>query len=347
VVGLSTRVPMCLIAFSIVLPLFGSADSGPGVPEAAAMAQPAANTLIWDTISPLVDELDLQDRAKWKAVPTDLLTLELDPSKATSDPAHYGREYRFKGDTVVENSRLIAVFRSKKGRVAVQSKPGSSRNKVEFVPLRLRGKPATIADIGILQNTGNEAALEVSFSAGQTGDDVSAVFSFASSEIVGIKPDENMKGITLFSPIEYGVLPDFIADDLIFDPAEYPSTDTLSVPSENLFLGLLEGQSNMLVVTWPAGKQQMKLLLGDKEPKHRLIESLDFENDGKSIYLALLAAPGIWHKEELKPSYLEKDVAVTWKRPFPAKWKTQLLEAGVKTTYTFRESRNKIWRAII
>jgi hypothetical protein len=61
-----------------------------------------------------------------------------------------------------------------------------------------------------------------------------------------------------------------------------------------------------------------------------------------------LDAPGIWHKEELKSSYLEKDVAIDWKRPFPAKWVTQLYEDGVKTRYTFKESEARtggFWRA--
>jgi len=156
-----------------------------------------------------------------------------------------------------------------------------------------------------------------------------------------------MKGMSLLSPIEYGIVPDFIGDDLIFAPREYPSMTTLHIPSGNLFLGLLKGQNNMLVVTWPKGKQLMRLVLDNKERESRLIESIDLDNDGKSIYLAMLSAPGIWHKEELKPSYLEKDVAIKWKRPFPAKWITQLYEAEVKTTFRFRESKENIWRGVI
>jgi hypothetical protein len=154
-----------------------------------------------------------------------------------------------------------------------------------------------------------------------------------------------MKGISLLSPIAYGVVPDFIGDDLIYDPEKYPSRATLHVPSENLFLGLLKGQNDMLVVTWPMGRQRMRLVLDNSE-KNRLIESVDFDNDGKNIYLAMLDAPGIWHKEELKPSYLEKDIAINWKRPFSAKWITQLDEANVKTTFTFKESKETIWRGV-
>jgi len=307
-----------------------------------------ANILIWDTLSPFVNTVDLRDRSKWKPVPTDLLTLELDPSAAFSDPGYYGREYTFKGDVIVENEHLTAVFWVGKGKVAIYSKADTNEKRIEFVPLQLKGAPARITSCSILQNTGDEAALEISFSARKTKENLSVIISFSKSEIVGIKPAENMKGISLLGPVEYGIMPSFIGDDLIFNPREYPSMNRLCIPSENLFLGLLKGQNDVLVVTWPDGKQQMNLLLGNEQRDQRLIESVDFSNDGKSIYLAILSAPGIWHKEELLPSYLERDIAVNWKRPFPAKWVTQLYEVGVKTTYKFRESRlNRIWRGVI
>jgi hypothetical protein len=39
-------------------------------------------------------------------------------------------------------------------------------------------------------------------------------------------------------------------------------------------------------------------------------------------------------------------VALSWKKPFPAKWKTQLDEQGVKTTFAFRENKQEIWRGV-
>ena len=306
-----------------------------------------ANTLIWDTLSPFLNTVDLRDRSNWKLVPADLLTLELDPAAAFSDPGYYGREYAFKGDVIVENEHLTAVFWSRKGRVVIYSKSDSNEKRIEFVPLQLKSEPASITSCSILQNTGDEAALEVSFSAGKTRESFSAIIAFSKSEIVEIKPAENMKGISLLGQIEYGIVPSFIGDDLIFNPREYPSKNALCIPSENLFLGLLKGENNVLVVTWPERKQQMKLVLGNEQAEPRLIESVDFGNDGKSIYLAILSTPGIWHKEQLLPSYLERDVAIKWKRPFSAKWITQLYEAGVKTTFTFRESKDNIWRGVI
>ena len=308
--------------------------------------RPLANTLVWDTKLPLGDKVDLRDRTSWKVVPTNLLTLEADPPAAISDPGYYGREYEFRGDAVVENGHLIAVFQSAESKVVIYSKADSNRKRMELLPLQLKGEPANIASCSIMWNTGDEAALEVSFSDRGKSDKCSAIFSFDRKEIVEIKPVGTMKGMSILGPIEYGIVPGFVGDDLIFDAREYPSMNKLCVPTENIFMGLLQGGNSVLVVTWPEGKQQMKLVMGDKQSEPRLIESIDFDNDGRSFYLALLEAPGIWHKEQLKPSFLEKDVAVDWKRPFPAKWKTQLLEAGVRTTYNFRESEDKIWRAI-
>ncbi len=299
--------------------------------EAKGAESPLSGTLLWDTQSPIVDENTLSNRAHWKAVQIS----QVDNAKSA-----------FGGDAIVENQHITAVFRSRKGRVSIYSRADSSQKRVEFTPLELKGKPSRLTSCTVLQNTGEKAVLEVSFSGGGTKNNSSAVFSFDSREIVAIKPAENMKGMSLLSSIEYGVVPSFVGDDLVFNAGEYPSMDTLHVPCDSLFLGLLKGRNDMLVVTWPESKQKMRLVL-DNGAKDRLIESVDFDNDGKSVYLALLHAPGIWHKEELKPSYLEKDVVIDWKRSFPAKWTTQLLEAGVKTTFRFRESKQEIWRAVI
>ena len=318
----------------------------------------AANVVVWDAGARFADTIDAENRAGWKAVPSELFAFEADPAKAASDPGYYGREYSFKGDAVVENRSLAAVFWSAKGRVVLYSKsdvapPGSpspgnaslGKKILEFIPLQTKTQSEKIGRCEILRNASDEVVLAVSFAAKGSADGW-AVFSFGRNEIVEIKPAEKMKGISLLSSIEYGVAPGFIGDDLIFDPAEYASADTLSIPAENLFVGLLKGEDNELVMTWPKGKQQLKLRPANDPQGKPIVESLDFDNDGQSLYLAALSAPGIWHREELKPTYLEKDVALTWKKPFAAKWKTQLSEAGVRTTFAFRESKGQIWRGV-
>jgi hypothetical protein len=304
----------------------------------------ATGIVLWDTGVPFNDAIDVGSRAAWKAVPGDLLTLEADPPKASSDPGYYGREYSFKGDAVVENDHLTAIFWSSKGRVALYSKAEASGKIIEIAPLQMKAMPTRISRCEVLRNVGGEVALEVSFSNG-AGPDLSAVFSFDKTQIVEIKPAQNMKGISLSAAIEYGVAPSFVGDDLILAPAQFPSANTLHVPADNLFLGLLKGESGEVVMTWPNGKQQMTLNLGGEQGT-RHIESVDFDNDGQSLYLTILRSPGIWHREELKPSYLEKDVTIQWRKPFPAEWMTQLDEGGVKASFAFRQFKGQIWRAV-
>jgi len=318
----------------------------------------AANVVVWDAGARFANAIDTENRAGWKAVPSELFAFEAEPAKAASDPGYYGREYSFKGDAVVENRSLAAVFWSAKGRVVLYSKadaalPGSAspakaslgKKILEFTPRQAKAQPGKISRCEILRNAGDEVVLEVSFTA-EGSMDASATFTFGRDAVVEIKPSEQMRGIRLLSPIEYGIVPGFIGDDLVFGPSDYSSADTLCLPVENLFVGLLGGEDNELVMTWPKGKQQLTLRLANDPQGKRLIESLDFDNDGQSFYLAALTAPGIWHREELKPTYLEKDVALTWNRPFAAKWKTQLTEADVKTTFAFRESKGQIWRGV-
>jgi hypothetical protein len=312
----------------------------------AQSAETGANVVLWDTGTSLGDTIDLRNRAGWKAVPVNLFMLEADPARASSDPGYYGREYEFQGDAIVETGRLTAVFWSGQGKVVFYSKTGPGRKVVEFTPQQTTGKPARISRCSVLQNTGDDAALEVSFAAEGIKGEFSALLALGRTEIVEIKPAASMKGIRLLSSIAYGIVPDFIGDDLIFRAGQYPSVDTLHVPAEGLFLGLLPGEDSMLVLTWPKGKQQMRLGLSKEGQEGRLIESIDFDNDGQSIYLALLEARGVWHRETLTGSYLEKDVTSSWKRPFHAKWITQLQEGSVRTTYALREAPGQIWRGV-
>ena len=318
----------------------------------------ATNVVVWDTGSRFVDRPETENRAGWNAVPSDLSVFETEPPKAASDPGYYGREYSFKGDAVVENHRLAAFFLSAKGTVAIYSKDDATASDgtasgrqslgqkiLEFVPLPSRSQPGQISRCQILRNAADEVIIEAFFAAKGVAD-TSAVFSFGRSDIIEVKPAAKMKGMTLLSPVEYGVVPSFIGDDLIFGAAECGSADALFIPSQNVFLGLLKGEASQFVMTWPKGKQQLSLRLANDPQGKRSIESVDFDNDGESFFVAAVSAPGVWHKEDLRPAYLEKDVALTWKRPFSARWKTQLSESGVRTTFAFRQSKGTVWRGV-
>jgi hypothetical protein len=112
-------------------------------------AEAAPNVALWDTVAPL-DGAPGADRSAWKAVPRDLMLLETNAPKASSDPGYYGRGYAFKGDAVVENHYLAAVFCSTAGKVAIYSKDNPVRlgvdmpeeaDKIVRAPITCRGDP--------------------------------------------------------------------------------------------------------------------------------------------------------------------------------------------------------------
>ncbi|MBT4482689.1 MAG: hypothetical protein HOC71_03315 [Candidatus Latescibacteria bacterium] len=292
-----------------------------------------ANIQIWDTLSPFQNQIDLNHKTGWKAVPVGNVDA-----------------YSPKGDIIIENEFITAVFSSKSGKVIIYSNycesllqlhrgylkiRESGKKRMELIPLQFKGKEVSMASCKIFSKTANEATVEVNYSVKEAGRNLTAIFSFNKKQIIEVQPTENMKGMSFSSLIEFAIVPNFISDDLIFDPRNYSSNETLEIPSENIFSGLLRGKDSMLIITWPEGKQEIKLITDNENEKGPLFGSVDFKNDGKSFYLAILDAPRIWHKEEIKPSYLEKDIAVRWNRPFHAKWITQLYEDGIKTTFPF------------
>ena len=145
---------------------------------ATQRTEAATNVVVWDAGSRFADAIDAENRAGWKAVPSELFAFEADPPKAASDPGYYGREYSFKGDAVVENHSLTALFWSAKGRVVIYSKadvtlpsgaspgtPSLGQKILEFAPLQTKDRPGKIGRCEILRNAGDEVLLEVSFSA--------------------------------------------------------------------------------------------------------------------------------------------------------------------------------------
>ena len=105
------------------------------------------NIKIWDTLSPFIDQVALQKKTGWKTV-----------------PAGTGREYSSKGDIVVENEFLTAVFSSKKGKVYIYTNSNSRKKRMEIIPLQLKGKEANITSCKLLSNTNDEADIKVNFS---------------------------------------------------------------------------------------------------------------------------------------------------------------------------------------
>lgn len=189
-----------------------------------------------------------------------------------------------------------------------------------------------------------EAEVRAVFAAG--GNETAARFRFTSYGTLRVTPGAGMEGVYIECPMQVGVLPGRQLEDALYRPEEYPGLERLHVPSENWFLGLVRGNGAMVACAWPEGGQTVALLLED-EGSARLAKTIAIAMDGKDLYLELIAAPGIWHKEKLELASLEKDATLDWKRPFNATYKTQLLmraESDARRTFHSRDGQGRQWR---
>ncbi|MBL9135415.1 MAG: hypothetical protein JNK85_06085 [Verrucomicrobiales bacterium] len=300
-------------------------------------------------MKPLVERWEPSNREGWRVVPSDLLALETHPAKASSDPGYYGREYLFGGDAVVETPRVLAVFGSTRGRVTLFSRGGSTGAELTRIADCSTVSGGAVAGgivrVEMLRNAADEAILKATFAGGPSRKESETVFAFDRTGVVEIRTARGVAGVRFEAPIEFGVVPGFIGDDLVVSPSTERTAGPYHLPSENAFLGLLGGGDRELMVTWPKGRQSVRLQPG-ADSGSRQFGAVEVETDGQSVFVAGLAAPGLWHRQPMVAKDLEVDVKLPWKPPFPARWKVQLLEGDVRTTFTFREAKAEIWRGV-
>ena len=249
-----------------------------------------------------------------------------------------GSKQGSEADIVVEGGGLRVVISAQTGRATVYTIP-AEKKRAEIDSAPMEGRPQSIR---VVDTRAGTLTVALVWDRSGVAEDTRAVLSFRPNGIVEVAQHE---GLVLHSPMAYAIIPSFMGGDLVYSPAGHPPTDVLHLPAEQMLLGLLDGEDDLLAITWDNRDRTPTPLLSKVTEQDGPFGSLEFQKAVGSITLAFQHAPGIWHREALGSSFLERDVTVGWQRPFPAKWKTQLYEDGVRTTYTFRASKKKrFWR---
>jgi len=298
-----------------VLALIGVGVTGEQPGEAAAWPE---GTRVWDTVLPLRAQGDLANRAAWRAV---------EPGAASG----------LRGDVVIESGPLGAAFASRLGKVFVYSASQPAQRRAEVAP---GGMPARGASLSASLSVKDDAIAVDAVFRGPGAGKMPVRFSLAGDGIVRVAPGEGTGRLTVAASLAAAIVPSFVGDDLIYDARDYSPGAPLSLPSEHVLLGLLDGEASMMTMTWQDRVPSVQLIHGEGN----CFSAVNFTG-GQGISLALLDAAGIWHREPLNAqAFLERDVAISWQPPFPAVWLTQLYEDEVKTTFEFRRGRERTWR---
>ena len=309
----------CLLAVILCLPGLGS--------SLAAGEDAASDTVLWDT-GRVADgpEGDLGRKQSWQRV----------SPGTTAHP--------LPGDVVVENGRIAVVFSRRSGGALIWPKSALAQemDRSRLVPVGPGGEPGTrLSEIEIRTNDEDEVALEVCART-QDGREIRTAYSLARGQaFLECKPIRNAARMRVEAATRFAVIPDFFGADMVFDPRAYRQSN-LIIPPENFVLGLLEGERTIVMSVWPTADQDAGLVLAGAGEDRR-IGAMEIAFGGKSVYVAILHAPGIWHECRLPEPCADRDIALGWKRPFAAKWRANFCFQRRNDSWDFHDGKTSSW----
>lgn len=236
-----------------------------------------------------------------KASPT---PLQLDARGGWTPVAEGGT---FKGDAVLTNGRVTAVFRRESGAV-------------EMGPVRFLLAGATrLSKATLTEHARTSATIEATWRTPQG--DATATFRLKRGEVsVEIAPGAGASKIRVECPSRHIVLPDFFSDDMVIDAGKIPAA-TADLPSENFLLHFAgKGDAIAMVVFENRDQDVSGTLAGAGTARVFTGSEIDFGKD-KKVWVALLEAPQVWHVTETRPGDSKVERKLDWTMPWLAQWR--------------------------
>jgi hypothetical protein len=218
-----------------------------------------------------------------------------------------------KGDLVLSNGRISAVFRKASSAVELYSTG-------QMVRLALRGA-ARLDRVAVLENAKGAVAVDAAFGSAKGGA-LSAKFRLKKGEPwIEADPGDAPTHLLVEAPSRFVVLPDFFADDVVIDPAGIPLAST-EAPSENFLLHLLGKGEAIAMCVFQNRDQDVRLSLGGAGESRTVTSSeIDLGKKERKVWVALLEGPSLWHAASLTPQDAGKTMPLGWTMPFPAAWR--------------------------
>lgn len=215
------------------------------------------------------------------------------------------------GCLALETDRAIVAWSPDSGTLTFWTRRGEhSTRRAELV----LSEPGSLARARLIADNRHGFAVELYGPEGIPRQ----VVALARSGILEIRQGAGQT-VVVRSPLRYALVPSLIGTDLLFDPQSLPTDKPAYLPSLNMVVGLQEGHDGVFVAVWPPGEQVVRVQVA-KDGGRQAFESLALDTAGQSCYLTFLDHPGIWHEEPLRAEYLETHTAITWQRPFEARW---------------------------
>lgn len=274
-------------------------------------------------------------------------------------------EWEASGRLIVEGDTWAAVFSREAGALLAYNRWGHREDAGDRWVQAMKIVPLGAASAAPLRLTACQAspdekeatAILATFGAGNTL--IEGTFHFAPDGAIRVQPGPNMEGLRVLGDVAYGIVPGAPLEDLVYSPVRRvpvgASEDRLTagpptggkrlhLPSDNVFVALLKGGNALFFSAWPPGQQRVALVwdAAPHDPSAR--HAFDIHLDDHPVWLRSVSAPGLWHEQDLSGAEADQDFPTGWKRPFPARWKTQLMEGDIETSYPFADEGWRMWR---
>src|SRR5207245_4604281 len=114
-------------------------------------------------------------------------------------------------------------------------------------------------------------------------------------------------------PSRFAVLPDFFADDILFDARNVP-LDKVELPSENFLLHFTGKQDAIIMSVFENRAQDVRVTLGGRREQRMITGSeIEFGKQGNKIWVGILEGAGMWHSLDVTPADAKKVMPLDWK----------------------------------
>lgn len=261
---------------------------------------------IFDTgklqVTPLPGDV-LKTKNGWTEVPEDNLT------------------HVFKGDGVLMNDRIALVLRKGAAGAEIYSLGGDQPIMRSRLAPVAEMQAAGLASYRITENNPGLASVEAVFKTPE-GKVLAVRYELKVGQpVVLIEARSGATALRVEAPCRFAVMPDFFADDIVLDAADLPVA-LAELPSDNFFLHLLPGGDAMVMSVQKTSVEDIRIsLAGEGEQRMIGASELHYGKDAK-IWVAVMAAPGIWYQQNISRDDTNKVMRLDWKAPFPAQWRT-------------------------
>jgi len=289
--------------------------SGDGSHERASMG----SVIVWDTGRPSEEGerefAALKDKSKWAHVPVDA-----------------SKDYRFKGDCVVENEHLwLYLPEGKKSAASLWGKTGdgSPRGIALYEYDEEAQRSSGPRSIRILRNANHEAIVECATRTLQ-GRTIKVEYHVLSGKHwIEAKAVENAGRLGIGIKSQLVIVPNEFGEDFICDSLKQKAGSALSLPRDNLVIALNCDGNFTSVLTYPSADQAGDILIGRDQAVNnhgqRVFPSITAVNarfKGKSIFVGLLHHRDNWYYERINKVYSASGQYVSdWSAPYPGTWR--------------------------